>query len=249
MNNFKTLFNIGEADVNQIIAEIHEHQTLWNQYPIRTTIKKGVFNDCSDILLQYQDIGQAKDGLFDHLETISYPGMHILPRSKMFVFALMSMLKAERLGRAMITALPSQGRITAHKDSKIFCDYYNRYHLCLKNNKDAIFRCGNEYFVPNVGDVFWFDNSLEHEVWNGGTTDRWTMIVDLKIPRMFNGVYTPIETELTEDANGNYVAVEKPKVTPTPIVMTKYEQRKEEEVYRYDNSAVDIAMDLLFNNN
>ncbi len=202
---FNVIFNVGQSVVDNIVAEIERQPELWGAYPVRTSIVGGPFKDQKDIVLMFQDLTLAKKGVFDHYETISYPAMEVLPSLRTFIFGLMSVVRGERLGRVLVSTLPPGGYIDAHKDSKLFSDYYNRFHLCLKDNSQTLFRSGEEYFAPKVGDVFWFDNSLEHEIWNDGQTDRWTVVIDIKKPVKYTAPYEPTVVEGYEDEMGNYI--------------------------------------------
>ena len=85
-----------------------------------------------------------------------------------------------RLGRVIITRLPPGKTITPHVDSGSHAEYYDRYHVTLQNNPGSIFRCGNEHVFMATGDIWWLDNSIEHEVINNSVDDRITMIVDIR---------------------------------------------------------------------
>jgi hypothetical protein len=187
MSNFNVLFNIGQDSVDTMMKELNEHSYLWDSVPLRTKASyKGYvpFKDNSDILLQFNDLNKlGKDE--DILETMPYPAMYILHSFRKAVFAMMAEVEGERLGRAIITRLPSGGRILPHVDTECFAKYYDRYHICLQDNEDTYFRCGDEYFNPKHGDIFYFNNNIEHEIWNDGNCDRITFIIDIKKKSLF----------------------------------------------------------------
>lgn len=189
MNNFRTL--VYGSNVQPIIEDIKNHPEAWNQHTFRTTFNKGYpFKECDDIILQYNDLSQPE---IDWLETVPFPMMYLMPAARRAAHALMGAVSGDRLGRVIIARLPPGGHIDAHPDSPHMCSYYNRYHICLEDNDKTEFRCGDEYFRPNVGDIFWFNNALEHEVWNNGTTDRLTLIIDIRKPTVLN-FYGPNES-------------------------------------------------------
>ncbi|XP_038207574.1 aspartyl/asparaginyl beta-hydroxylase isoform X2 [Zerene cesonia] len=57
-----------------------------------------------------------------------------------------------------------------------------RMHLGLSNTKDTFIRVDKETRQWEVGKVFIFDDSFEHEVWHNGTGSRLVLIVDVWHP-------------------------------------------------------------------
>ncbi len=178
MSNFIQIFK--GVDVSHILAELDKQPELWDQHKIRTSFNGGhPFGLCNDIILAYNDVTQTP---IDWLETVNYPAMYLLPATRRAVHALMFAVQGSRLGRVMITRLSPGDYIGAHSDSPQLCEYYTRYHLSLQDNANTVFICGGEEYRPEVGEVFKFNNALEHEVRNDGDTDRLTLIVDIKKP-------------------------------------------------------------------
>lgn len=178
MSNFVQVLK--GVDVSHVLAELDKQPELWDQHKIRTSFNGGhPFGLCNDIILAYNDVTQTP---IDWLETVNYPAMYLLPATRRAVHALMFAVQGSRLGRVMITRLPPGDYIGAHADSPQLCEYYTRYHLSLQDNANTVFICGGETYRPEVGEVFKFNNALEHEVRNDGDTDRLTLIVDIKKP-------------------------------------------------------------------
>lgn len=59
-----------------------------------------------------------------------------------------------------------------------------RMHLGLSNTKDTYIRVDQEIRQWQVGKVFMFDDSFEHEVWHNGTGTRLVLIVDVWHPAL-----------------------------------------------------------------
>lgn len=210
MQNFRLLMNIGVEYVNEIIAEIDANPQVWDMYPIRTALLAqigGPNESISDILLQYTSMAAIKAGNTDPLETVSYPPKLILTKTNQCINALLAATNCERLGRSFISKMGPGKHISAHCDSHVFSKYYGRYHISLKDNDKTLFRCGDEYFAPKVGDIFYFDNSLEHEVWNDHESlERWTLVIDMKKPVLYTAAYEPV-TFKDISFNGGLVTV------------------------------------------
>ncbi|XP_063616855.1 aspartyl/asparaginyl beta-hydroxylase isoform X1 [Cydia splendana] len=59
-----------------------------------------------------------------------------------------------------------------------------RMHLGLSNTKDTFIRVHRETRQWEIGKVFMFDDSFEHEVWHNGTGSRLVLIVDVWHPEL-----------------------------------------------------------------
>lgn len=183
MRNFHRLA-VG-LDIIPLMDAIQRHEGLWNQHTLRTTHPMTPHKQVDDIWIRFNDLDEFlrtgdASSVVDQHESIWYEAANVLP-VRPFVFDLMRRVEAERLGRVLITRLSPGGHIEPHVDSGDHAAYYDRYHFCLKGLPGSLFRCGNEEVQMQTGEVWWFQNSVEHEVLNNSTDDRIHMIVDLKI--------------------------------------------------------------------
>jgi hypothetical protein len=96
---------------------------------------------------------------------------------------LMTFVGGERLGRVMINKIAPGGIIYPHRDTEAHADYYSRFHIVLQSQPGALFRAGDEQVHMATGEVWWFDNSEEHEVTNNSADDRIHMVVDIRTSR------------------------------------------------------------------
>jgi hypothetical protein len=189
MKNFTQLWQGG--NVAPLLAAIEEHPDLWKEDTYLRDYPQGPFGDTETIMIRFPEkavfdlehsVDLYKAGKlegFDQHECIWYPASKLLPMAVEMACSLMYAVKGERLGRVMINKLKPGGRIFPHPDTPEHCAYYNRFHFVVQSNEDVYFRCGNEVMNWQQGDVFGFNNALEHEVINNGTTDRIHMVVDL----------------------------------------------------------------------
>jgi len=67
-------------------------------------------------------------------------------------------------------------------------EFYDRYHIVLKSSPGTIFRCGDEQVYMAMGEVWWFNNLIEHEVLNNSIDDRIHLVVDI---RTYKNDYIP----------------------------------------------------------
>ena len=114
-----------------------------------------------------------------NLEAVDTEDYLLLPNVYQHVMRLAGYLWAERVGRVMVVRLKPGGHVHPHKDMGEYHDYYDRYHMVLSG--ECHFRCGREIVKMLPGDVWWFFNNEEHEVWNDASRPRDHIIVDLKL--------------------------------------------------------------------
>lgn len=194
MRNFQF---IGNAETLPLFHAVQRQPELWNANRMRTTHKASPHTQVDDILLRFIDLnGYGESGEYgseeekkltkaalDQHESINYSAFSKLPQARKIIFDLMRTVEGERLGRVIITRLPPGKIISPHIDSGDHAAYFDRYHCILQNENGSLFRAGNETICMGAGQVWWFDNSIEHEVVNNSSEDRITMIVDIRTTR------------------------------------------------------------------
>jgi hypothetical protein len=70
------------------------------------------------------------------------------------------------LVQAMIARLNPGARIYPHIDSGQFYRGRDRYHLVISSPAGCWFRSGEEAVIMSEGELWWFNNALQHEVIN-----------------------------------------------------------------------------------
>lgn len=125
------------------------------------------------IYLRFPDKEAFRRGHGDVNKAFDQPAFALLPEAR----PLIDMLGSE-VGRVLINRLMSGAKVLPHSDGQDL--YYSRYHVVLQTNDGVEFRCGQEYASMKQGEVWWFDNSAEHEVINRGETPRIHLIADIR---------------------------------------------------------------------
>lgn len=169
------------ANFTPLLHDIISKPELWDQFRDRQTFEGSPHREVSDIWLRFQDTSglETPDQANDQHEVVPYPAWHLLPRVQPIVFDLMRLVQGTRLGRCLITRLRPEGRIYPHKDSPAHTSYYRRYQ-CTQQAGNSTFRIEDETIHMAAGDIWWIDNSQEHEVYNGpGQDDRIALVVDI----------------------------------------------------------------------
>lgn len=175
MRNFYRLAQ--GVDVTGLVAALHTKTHLWNRNTLRRDTAE--LAECDDIWLRFPTEDGIKRGLGE-FECANYPAWAELPQVRPIIFGLMRQVEGERLGPVMITRLPPGGRIYPHDDGEAHTSYYKRYQIALQSLPGVAFRAGDETVAMLTGDIWWFDNSIEHEVVNASGDDRLAMIVDIR---------------------------------------------------------------------
>jgi hypothetical protein len=92
----------------------------------------------------------------------------------------MAAVQGERLGRCVINKIRPGGHIFPHCDGAEHSEYYDRFHIVLQSSPGVNFRCEDEQVYMQTGEVWWFNNRLDHEVINNSAEDRIHFIVDIR---------------------------------------------------------------------
>lgn len=192
MKNFQLL--AANLDVMPLLHQIQRQPELWNENTLRTKHPGTAHSEVSDIWVWFNEyknneLGHRQEQLtlslptakvIDDKEVISYKAWDKLPAARNIVFGLMRQVEAVRLGRVIITKLPTGKSITPHTDGGAPATYYDRYQVALQSYPGCIFKIGGEEVQFKSGEIWHIDNTIEHSVVNHSSEDRIVMIVDLK---------------------------------------------------------------------
>ena len=186
MRNFQKIAE--GVNVGPLLHAVVRQPELWNVNKLRTTHPGTPHTQVDDIWLRFNDLNAYKktgdsNRVVDEHESIWYPAADKLPQARQLIFMLMTMTEGERLGRVLITRMKPGTKISAHVDGGEHAAYYDRYHVTLQSAPGFQFRAGDESVHMKPGEVWWFDNSKEHELANNSPEDRLTMIVDIRTKR------------------------------------------------------------------
>lgn len=167
-------------DVTPLLMALKANPELWNQNTLRTEHVGTAHHEVDDIWLRFNDLKEGIDAVADGHESVNYPAFFALPQARPLVFGLMARVEGERLGRCLITQLKPGKKILPHEDGGSHAAYYERFHIVLQSLPGNHFRCGDEAIGMKAGEVWWFDNAVEHEVINNSSDDRIHLIVDIR---------------------------------------------------------------------
>lgn len=176
------------VDVIPLLLAIRRRPELWKEDTYLRDYPQGPFGDTETIMLRFptKTVLETQAELEEYgrsdaqHESVDQPAFAKLPEARAIIFPLMARVQGERLGRVMINSLRPGGRIFPHSDTAAHAAYYTRFHCVLDTSPGAVIRCGVEKLHMRQGDVWWFNNALEHEVVNGGISDRIHMVIDIR---------------------------------------------------------------------
>lgn len=182
----KNFMKIADVDVMPLRLALLQHPELWNQNAVRKVAPGTPHAAMSDIWVRYNDDTECrKTGDYskfnDAHDPIWYPAYYALPQLRPLIFWLMSRVEATRLGGVLITKIPPGGRIAPHADKGWHVEHYNtKLYVVLQANPQCVNRVEDESVLMQAGEVWFFDNTKEHEVVNDGDDDRITLIICMR---------------------------------------------------------------------
>lgn len=179
------------VDINPLLLAVKRRPDLWKEDTYLRDYPQGPFKQIESIMLRFptKSVHETEAELQSHLSTydqhenIDYPAYKLLTDARPLVMNLFRYVEGERLGRVMINKIAPGGVIFPHVDTKSHTDYYSRFHIVLQSQPGVVFRAGDEQVYMSTSEVWWFDNSQEHEVINNSTDDRIHMIIDIRTSR------------------------------------------------------------------
>jgi len=169
---------------------------LWSEDSYLRHYPQGPFGEIESIMLRFphkvvfegpdaeERLALYKTNMlpgFDQHESIDYPAYAALPQARPLVMCTMALVGGVRLGRCFINKINPGGRIFPHADTPVHADYYRRFHIVLQSAPGVDFRCADETAFMGTGELWWFDNRLEHEVNNHSDTARIHLVMDIKL--------------------------------------------------------------------
>lgn len=174
---------IDQFDVKEAITQLDALPSLWNARPART--EHDTFAGTSDIWVRYRDpreLQSPADFAVPHF-AVFYEAWRLLPALHPIVYRLMADVQAVHLGGILITKIPPGGWIKPHHDRGGWhAEFYERkVYVPLRTNPFVVNLCEDERVVMGLGEAWYFNNLVTHEVKNDGDTDRITLIVCMRV--------------------------------------------------------------------
>ena len=171
---------IADIDPVPLLHAVMRQPELWNQNRTRTYHEQSAHRAIDDILLRYNEFEEGQDfvdRVCANIRCVNMPAFGILSQAQPIVFGLMARVSGEHLGRVFISRIKPGSSIPPHSDrippaEEAFPDrivpavYYKRYQIALKASPGIVFQAGAESVFMAPGEIWWFDNCVEHTVIN-----------------------------------------------------------------------------------
>jgi hypothetical protein len=183
--------NVDVLPLLMAIQRADKASGIWKEDTYLRDYPQGPFGQTESIILRFPPRSvheteaalKAHEANFDQHENVDQPVFAGLPEARPLIFGLMAAVQGERLGRCMINKLNPGGVIYPHADTPVHANYWDRYHIVLKSSPGSVFRVMEEKVNMQAGDVWWFNNAVEHEVVNNSAEERIHLIVDIRTRR------------------------------------------------------------------
>lgn len=152
----------------------------------RRTSPNSPHYEMTDLWVRYNDIknfaplGDGKSTFNDEHDSVWYSVSEELPSIKKVCFDLMRSVDGERLGGILVTKLPPKGKIHRHVDSGWHAAYYDKFYIPITTPKGSFFGFDGGDIHSELGQAWWFDNSIPHWVENDTDEERISMIVCIR---------------------------------------------------------------------
>jgi hypothetical protein len=191
LNNFQKVAT--GVDVIPLLVAIKRQPELWQEDSFLRHYPQGPFGEVESIMLRFpekveleteEQLNLYKANMlpgFDQHESIDYPAYSVLPEARQLIMNLMAYVKGTRLGRCIINKVNPGGRIFPHADSPEHAGYWQRFHIVLESQPGNVFRAGDEQIHMQQGEIWWFENQVEHEVINNSAESRIHLVVDIRV--------------------------------------------------------------------
>jgi hypothetical protein len=169
------------VDVVPVMLELHRADHLWDRNPERRLYPGTPHAAMTDITVRYMPEAEVtmEARRLEH-RNVFWPAWHALPALRPMVFALMTRVQAIELGSILLTKLPPGKMIEPHSDAGNWAPefYSTKCHITLAGS--ALVRCEEDAVVMKQGDIFTFNNLLNHSVECIGEYDRISCIVSMR---------------------------------------------------------------------
>jgi len=148
----------------------------WNSYRWRTEHPRSPHREASDIWVRYNAIENLGPHFNDPHEAVWYPVAEQIPSARTLAETVFDLIDGERLGGVLITRIPPGGQVYPHVDQGWHATTFEKFAIQVKGNPEQAFCFEGESLSPEVGELFWFDNSKPHWVTNPTEEERITLI-------------------------------------------------------------------------
>lgn len=170
----------------ELLAQISVIPNIWSENTWRQD-EAGGMSDTEAIMLRWA-AANSFESVRDSVSCINTVNMDRLSAAKPLLERIVAAVGAIDIGRVFIVKLKPEGRIYPHSDVGIYADTFERFHLCLHAPLEFEFYSQHptgpiQMCNMQAGELWWFNHKRVHWAYNGGVTDRISMIFDAVAPK------------------------------------------------------------------
>jgi hypothetical protein len=181
LKNFRQV--LAGINVRPLLTQLEQNPNLWSTEtewtrkdvpePLRPYF---VLYETENIVLRYNEPRLPEDRSWNR------PALQALSAAKRIILDLMSAIPGEHLGKIVITRMKSGETIKPHTDMLPpgWPVYWQRFQIPLQVESGVRFVCDEEELYMRPGTAWWFNNQIQHAVYNDSKTDRISMLADIK---------------------------------------------------------------------
>lgn len=163
------------------LREVLTNPALWDKNKARTENPASPHYGCSDIWARYAPVSEY--GIEGPFKCVWYDehGEALIKPLQLLAYDILEMVEGYALGGVLITKIPAGGEVRPHIDRGWHAEFYtDKFGLSVEANNDQAFCFEDKQLVTKPGDLFLFDNSKLHWVYNRSNSDRITAIFCIK---------------------------------------------------------------------
>lgn len=177
------------VDVVKINSFIDANPQLWNKYKQRTESSMSPHREVDDIWVRYNDIKN-----YDPQSPLAFHDKHESTwyiEDELFKSQISKICRAicdkyesshTEFGGILITRIPASKQVYRHCDKGSWhAEYYrDKYLVPLKANENQSFNFDGQSVITPVGDIFSFNNLVDHWVLNDSDEPRVSLIICMR---------------------------------------------------------------------
>jgi len=181
LEHIATLYHV---DVDMVVGELERQPELWDRNRWRKDRPNSPHREMSDIWLRFADPAHPERFHEPH-HSVFWPAWWAIPTVHDIVFDAMRDARATELGGILITKVPPGKQIYAHHDRGVWhAEHYNfKVYIVLQGNQACVNWASESpqtRAVMKTGEVWYFNNLVDHGLVNEGVTDRISLIVSMR---------------------------------------------------------------------
>ena len=174
------------SGTQRLLEELACNAFLWDRYTMRTRdFLNSPHRDAHDIWLRYRDYSEYNPESprdFGNTPEANYQNWYatsnLLPKIKQTIENIMAFERITEFGACLITKIPPGKVVFPHSDNDWHATYYkDKYLLLLEADDDQAFCYNGESYSGKPGDLYHFNNNVEHWVDNDSDLDRISLII------------------------------------------------------------------------